>query len=277
MQRARVELLAVGSTRHYGSLVGLAEKGVVALPALVALIRHPVAGPLLFDAGYGSAVVQANSLALALYRSLLPVSLTEAERLDRQLAARGVAPPDLALIFLSHVHPDHIGGLADLPPRPLLSSRAARGAFDRGSPLGRLGEATLSALRPGPRWSDWAAVEDRPRIDVASRLPGFDAGFDLFSDGSLIAIPLPGHARGQTGLLCRLEDGRELFLVADAAWVAGNITEGLEPKRILDLIALDRRALHLTLGRLRRLHRERPDIIIVPSHCARSLAAFQRA
>jgi glyoxylase-like metal-dependent hydrolase (beta-lactamase superfamily II) len=269
-----VELFAVGSTHHLGALVGLESWRLARFPALVALIRHPAAGAILFDTGYGTALIEAHGLAPALYRRLLPVSLPGDERLDRQLVQRGIAPADLALVVLSHVHPDHIGGLADLPPRPLVWSRAASAAFDTGTALSRFHEATLAALRPGTQWRERGLIEDRPVIDLDELAPGFGRGFDILGDGTLVAVPLPGHARGQMGLLCRLADGRTLFLVADAAWIRGNITEGREPARLVDLLCHDAAAYHDTLLRLRRLHTLRPDIIMMPSHCARSLEAW---
>jgi len=271
----KLELLSVGSTRHFGALVGLKGWRIVRFPALAALIRHPTAGAILFDTGYGSRVVQSRGLALTIYRHLLPVSLADDERIDRQLEARGVVAAELESIMLSHVHPDHIGGLGDLPPCPLLWSRAVRDAFHAGTELSRFAEATLAALQPGTAWQHCALIEERPRIDLGGTLPGFDVGYDLLGDGTLIAVPLPGHARGQTGLLCRVDDGRTVFLVADAAWIAGNIIDGIEPKAILEHVAHDASAYRETLGRLRRLNRLRPEIIMVPSHCSRSIEAWQ--
>lgn len=271
-----LELMEVGFTRHFGALVGLGGWGRVRFPALAALIRHPAAGNILFDTGYGTRVVQGTGLALPLYRRLLPVGLPADQRIDRQLVARGVAPDSLSLIVLSHVHPDHIGGLGDLPARPLLWPRAARDAFVSGSVLSRFHEATFSHLAPGPAWASRGLIEDCRAVDISRELPGFETGFDLIGDRSLVAVPLPGHARGQTGLLCSIGGGRRIFLIADAAWIAGNITDGIEPSRLLDRIAHDSRAYHDTLARLRHLHRQRPEIIMIPSHCMSSFEAWRR-
>lgn len=264
----KVTTFAVGSTRHLGSLVGLPHVRFVEFPALVALIRHPSAGYILFDTGYGRAVTDGRDVALRLYRQLLPVRLAPSERIDRQLAARGIATHDLALVFLSHAHPDHLGGLGDLPPRPVFWSRAASGAFTRGLAMSRFREATFAALRPAETGGDFAFIEDRPALDVAALLPGFDAGFDVLGDGSLVAVPLPGHARGQYGLLCRLVSGRYAFLVADAAWITDNITKAIDPSSLLNHLAQDAPAYRNTLARLRRVHRERDDVVFLPSHCA---------
>jgi glyoxylase-like metal-dependent hydrolase (beta-lactamase superfamily II) len=123
-------------------------------------------------------------------------------------------------------------------------------------------------------WPSARLLEDRPTIDLGELLPPFTDGFDLLGDGSLIGVPLPGHARGQFGLLCRLEDGRRLFLLADAAWIAPNVTAAVDPRRIVDHLAHDAAAYWATLARLRELHRRRPDIVLIPSHCAASAQAW---
>ena len=46
---------------------------------------------------------------------------------------------------------------------------------------------------------------------------------DLFGDGLLHLVCLPGHARGQIGLLIKLAS-RYLMLLADACWTVDNVT-----------------------------------------------------
>jgi glyoxylase-like metal-dependent hydrolase (beta-lactamase superfamily II) len=266
-----VELMSVGSTRHFGALAGLPALGLTRFPALAALIRHPAAGAILFDTGYGSRVLNGGGLPLAAYRRLLPVRLGEDARIDSQLWHRGIDPGELALIILSHLHPDHIGGLWDLPPRPVLWSRDARDALSAGSAYSRFRKGIFPALVPDYAATQARLLEGCPAARESDLPPGFPRGFDVLGDGSLTGVPLPGHARGQFGLLCRVEGGRSVFLIADAAWVSINVTDATNPKAILDHIAHDAPVYHKTLDALRALHRARPDIIMVPSHCAASL------
>lgn len=275
--RVRVELLSVGSTVQLGLLVGMRSWKARRFPTLVALIRHPSAGAILFDTGYGSRMRNGNGLALAVYRTLTPVRLRPEELVDRQLIARGVDPRRLAFIFISHAHPDHIGGLGDLPPRPVVWSRETHDAFTSGTGFSRFRESIFPTLLPPHVWTQNSLIEDRPIVRLGDTLPGLPLGYDLMGDGSLIAVPLPGHARGQHGLLCRVEGDRLLFLVADAAWVSVNITEKANQSAFLDMLIHDTTAYRATLGGLRRLHRARPDIAVVPTHCAASIAAWQQA
>jgi glyoxylase-like metal-dependent hydrolase (beta-lactamase superfamily II) len=266
-----VELLQVGSARHRGDMVGLPTREHVDFPVNVALIRHPNRGAILFDTGYGSSILQAPGLGFAVYRRVFTVALPEHQRIDVQLRKRGIEPDQIDRIILSHGHADHIGGLADLPSLPVTWSRATRDDFSTGTALSRALRGMFPALLPPHLAATAALLDDCPTVDVSALLPGFDRGFDMLGDGALIGVPLPGHARGQFGVLCRTKDKPPIFLIADAAWVIENVTGTAQPRRILDLIVDDADAYHRTLALLRRLHVLRPDMIIVPSHCPYSL------
>ncbi len=47
---------------------------------------------------------------------------------------------------------------------------------------------------------------------------GFDESLDLFGDGRLVLVPLPGHTPGSVGLFVTLDSGRRLFFSGDTSW-----------------------------------------------------------
>ena len=65
------------------------------------------------------------------------------------------------------------------------------------------------------------ALEDLPLVECA----GLGPAYDVAGDGTLLAVPLPGHAAGQCGLLCQLKGGTRVLLCADAAWLRSNINQ----------------------------------------------------
>ncbi len=226
-------------------------------PALAALITHP-AGPVLFDTGYGQAFFEATRrLPYRVYRWLTPVRFSATDSLSTRLAA----PP--ALVFLSHFHGDHVSGLFDLRDLPPVMASGA--AIDGLAELGNL--AALRAgcpplLRDRLRDLTMTRAEDRPRIETG--LPGFGTGHDLMGDGAIVAIPLPGHGIGQTGLY--LPAARH-FLIADAAYSRADLRQNTPPPHH-SLRQLGDAAAYLdTFGRLRALMAARPDITLTPSHC----------
>jgi glyoxylase-like metal-dependent hydrolase (beta-lactamase superfamily II) len=117
-------------------------------------------------------------------------------RIVAGLAAIGKHPRDVTRIMLTHVHPDHAGGAAELSRQtgaPVLVhgddhgwARTGRisGANDRSTLLGRLfartGDAKIEAFEPGP------ALVDGEVLPVS---------------GGLRVVHTPGHSPGHVSLL----------------------------------------------------------------------------
>ncbi len=271
----RVRLLAVGSCHARAWLVdGRRGGGELIFPAMVAVIDHPHAGTILFDTGYGAPLLASKSGAARFYRRVLPFQLADDERIVRQLEGLGVRPTELRAIFLSHFHPDHVGGLRELPALPLIYSRDGLDRLRRLRGLARLRAVFLPELLPADFDERARAIEDLPAVALDERWQPFTTAHDLLGDGSLLAVALPGHALGQHGLVCRLAGGRELFLVADAAWVHTNVDDLALPAWPVRQLLGDGKTLVETLRLLHALRRRRPELLLVPSHCEVSQRAF---
>ncbi len=236
--------------------------GIVDLPALVAIIHHPTQGPVLFDTGYSRRFFEATRrFPYRLYRWLTPVQCQAHETAAAQLPALGISPDDVRWVVVSHFDPDHIGGLRDFGKARFVCHGDAWDATR--------GKDGLDALRgrvlPGHLPTDIAArlhlVTDFP-LNSAGPLPG---AHDLFGDGTVLLLPLPGHAPGQLGALIARPGGGAWLLAADAVWTRATLDRA--GPTVHPLIAADRVAQLATYTLLRQLHHERPEITIVPTHC----------
>ena len=107
------------------------------------------------------------------------------------------------------------------------------------------------------------------------KLTPFHSGFDLFSDGSLFAINLPGHSTGHYGLFCPDEEFGT-FLVGDAAWTRDAYEKGIYPNPLAYLIMDSKKAYIETLDALGQLYGNSKGIKIIPSHCESSYVEFCR-
>lgn len=271
----RVRFLTVGSCRERAWLAdGSRTLAHRTFPALVVCLLHPRAGVMLFDTGYGRALQEARSAAARTYRRVLPFTLPPEQELRAQLAGLGLEPGAVSAVFLSHFHPDHIGGLRELPGVPIVCSSAGIARLRALGGFARLRNAFLPELLPGDFATRASAIEDTPRVALGPEWLPFEEAHDLLGDGSLRAVALPGHALGQYGLICRLARGRELFLVADAAWLRSNYADLALPAWPARRLLGDARALVATLRKLHALAARRPELLVVPSHCEASQRAF---
>ncbi|HEX6820157.1 MAG TPA: MBL fold metallo-hydrolase [Ktedonobacterales bacterium] len=244
----------------------------IAYHSLVALLRHPEHGWLLWDAGYTPRMLEATSrLPEALYRLVTPLCLRPDLAVVRQLARFGLESRDIQRIVVSHFHADHVAGLRDFPHSGFLATRIAYedAASRRG--FAALRRGILSALLP----EDFAERAELLPAFIGEPLGSLGPTHDLFADGSLLLVALPGHARGQIGLLANTESGPVLF-AADSCWLSRSIREERPPARITNLLADDPEAVRKTIGRVHAFAAANPSVRIVPSHCPEVFAELMR-
>jgi N-acyl homoserine lactone hydrolase len=119
------------------------------------------------------------------------------ERIVPQLARIGVRPEQISFVGISHYHFDHTGQVADFPNATLLV-----GTGDWDVLRGGEGPANLSA--PFRHWIEGGGAVRPVAGDI-----------DIFRDGTVVMLNLPGHTPGHHGLLVRLASGRNLLLSGD--------------------------------------------------------------
>jgi len=263
----KIELLAAGWCRHPECVVMRGGSWrPLEMPAGVALIEHPRLGIGLFDAGYSQRFIEATRpFPQRLYRWVTPPSLPAGSTAAAQLSARGISPSQVRWIVLSHLHADHVAGVLDFPAARLFVHGAALRAMRRRDCWENLLHGVLPALLPDDLDARTTVLEAG---DFALVGPGDLPAHDLAGDGTLLIIPLPGHAAGQIGLQIAPRDAQPLFLIADAAWSSRALaSDGHGPSRLADLICESSRTATLTLNRLRRLRAAAPELRMVPSHC----------
>jgi len=244
----------------------------VPIPALFALIEHPQLGPILFDTGYSPRFFsETRRWPYCLYAKITPVHLQAADTAACQLQRRGILPASIERIIISHFHADHVGGLADFPRaqfiyfadalRPLTGLAAVKAAF-------------LPGLIPPDLPARSQALNPAKLAPLPPEYAPFTQGVDLLGDGTLLAVRLPGHAAGQLGVFLHAEGWGPVFLCADACWHSRAFRELVWPNPLVNLFLPNPRAYRHTLRSLHQLHRNRPDMRIIPSHCPEVAARY---
>lgn len=240
----------------------------VACHSIAALLCHPRHGWLLWDTGYAPRMLAATShFPFSLYRRATPLYLAERLAVVAQLAQWQLKAEDIGHVIISHFHADHIAGLRDFPAATLVASESAYQDVASRQGLRALRRAFIPELLP----DDFARRATLLTHFAGPALGALGSTHDVFGDGSLLLIALPGHAHGQLGLLARTERGRVLF-AADGCWLRRSIYEQRPPSRITHFFVDDPRAVSTTISHMHDFVQANSDIILVPSHCPDAFA-----
>ncbi|MFD0713769.1 MBL fold metallo-hydrolase [Paenibacillus sp. GCM10027626] len=257
--------LTVLNAGHYYASLHLMKKGnekqKIWGPALFYLIKHPKHGYILFDTGYSTRFFDAaRSFPYSLMRLTLPVRISEEENAVNQLQAMGIAPDDVTVI-LSHMHVDHVGGIHDFPNSRIIVSKV-EWAFTRHSAFKLLRNSYLKSLFDKINPNLVQLVD----FDRAERYGPFAKAFDLFQDGTMILVPLPGHAIGQMGLILNCSAAERYFLIADAVYVQGNYRENKCGAWLSKIAHYDSKQYESHFPFLRALEQANSELLLLPSH-----------
>ena len=238
-------------------------------PALCCLIKHPTQGYILYDTGYSDRFYQATKQwPFCLYRKITPVNLSPSEPLVEQLKNDGISPEDIRTIIISHFHADHIGGLRDFPRTKFICSQLAYDSVKGQKGMKALRKGYLAPLLPDDfeKRTSFSESFNSLRPDVA--YTPFQEAYDLFGDGQLLGVPLPGHAHGQLGLIFGVRGEKPVFLVADSCWSSIAYKQNILPSRLTALVHDNWQDYKKTLSKIHSLSQMNPMIRIVPSHCS---------
>ncbi len=203
------------ATAHAAGL----KAGPEAIHIFFHVIRHPTQGTFLIDSGVQEALLQAPDtsvltglVANVMGRDKMKIQLTLAQWLAAQ-------SQPVSGVFLTHLHVDHVLGLPDLPQGSKVyvgPGEAEMTSFNNLFTRGVI-DAALAKAAPLQAW----------RFQPEANGP-FEAAVDVFGDGSLWALWVPGHTPGSTAYLARTSYG-PVLMVGDASHTAWGWSHDVEP------------------------------------------------
>lgn len=212
-----------------------ARDETIELPVSSYLIRHAQA-TVLFDTGcHPLAMRDPEARWGGLAKAMTPISDPQ-DNLIENLRAISFAPEDIDVVICSHLHPDHCGCNAYFT-RATVICHADELAAARGP----------EGVQAGYLANDW----DHPQT--------FDAvngSRDLFDDGKLVILPLPGHTPGTIGALVTLERSGAFLLASDAVSVRASLDQDVTPRNTWNVDALQR-----SLTEIRRIEAKGATVI----------------
>lgn len=169
------------------------------------LIRHGK-DLLLWDAGLPLALLDKP------VDSSTPVHMRLTVSIAAQLARLGFKPTDVTVLGISHMHSDHTGQASVFSGARLMMDRSDFEAL-RQTPSSFFTEP--STLRP---WLNGKAAKELVSGD-----------HDVFGDGSVVMVALPGHTSGNHGLLVRLARKGPVLISGDALHSPEQLTSHAMP------------------------------------------------
>ena len=171
------------------------------LPIYCWLIEHPD-GLFLIDAGEIARVHEQGYLPDNIFfKGAAKYEVKREDEVDRQLAKLGYKAEQVKKIFLTHFHSDHVDGVCHFPNAKVYASKEAYELL-----LSSKGAMAGYLKKNLPAWFQAEVFEFTDgKEDV------FSTSKKLTADGSIIAVPMPGHAIGHTAYIVKSDNKRYIF------------------------------------------------------------------
>ena len=135
--------------------------------------------------------------------------------LTDQLADIRLKPGDITRVAISHTHGDHIGNMALFPTATILMQHAEyRWIHSPNGPNDNVNQ--LMALA-------------RKLLGTPKNLQLIDGDTDVFGDGSVTLVSMPGHTPGHQSLLVHLKHSGFIILSGDVVHLEENFEKNIVP------------------------------------------------
>ena len=187
----------------------------IELPVASMLLRH-AQGNVLFDTGCHPSVPDNPARWQGMEKFMTPI-MPPGDNVLTGLSCVGLSADDIDVVVCSHLHPDHCG---------------CNAFFKRASVIVHEKEITAArkpnAVPMGYLASEW----DFGTIDQVS------GERDVFGDGKIVLMPLPGHTPGSIGALVALDNSGTFLLAADTVSLRVTLDRNVAPRNTQDPQAL---------------------------------------
>ena len=221
------------------------------LPIYTYLVEH-ADGLILFDTGETARHSEPGYFPWwhPYFQRACDIHVDPDDEVGPRLRTLGIDPGrDLDRLVISHLHHDHADGLSHFEGTQIVVSdenyRASRGL--RGKIIG-------AVPQQWPSWFDPALLRfDGPAVS------SFEASSPITADGTVFAVPTPGHMPGHLSLVVRTPEVT-YFLAGDATYNMETFT-----RRVVDGPSADISVGLATLNRIAEFARHEPTVLL-PAH-----------
>lgn len=241
----------------WSSAVGRREN--FEFPAMVYIVEHPD-GHIAIDTGMNTRRWATPGPT----RRFLPSAVieSEADEIGPRMQAEGLEPEDVRRVVLTHLDPDHVGGVGYFPNAEFIVHRREH----------EFAWTFMGKLRQRPK--EWPSGFEPTLYDLESELYGpFPESKRLTESGDIRLVPLPGHTIGQVGAILST-NGVALFFAADHVLRQDWFLEDDEAGRLGNLGIAAPKHYAETNRRVRQFVEEVPTVLL-PAHDADAPARLE--
>jgi N-acyl homoserine lactone hydrolase len=186
-------------------------------PVISALVRHGQ-GNLLFDTGCHPSVVEHGEERWGALMKIMTPTMRAEDTLLPSLAGVGLQPDDIDVVVNSHFHPDHCGCNEFFRNATIIAHAKEIEAAN-----------AAGAEMAGYLRADW---------DHGQPTEAVTGERDIFGDGGVVLIPLPGHTPGTIGAMVNLARDGAFLLASDAVSLRHNLDTDTAPRNTWNAEAL---------------------------------------
>lgn len=229
------------------------------LPVSCYLIEHPK-GKILVDTGwhrdmspegkYGKRA-QIRSLGSSLLYRINQGIVERGMAIDKQLRQKGIKPSDIDYVLLTHLDCDHANGLELVSDAKKILVAKDELAFTKAGPV-------TNKVRYQSKW--WDGI-NLTAFDWNGMEGPVSKSYDLFGDGSIVCVNIPGHSDGLFAVKVTNTEGKYALLASD-----GGYAEKSWKEMILPGIASDRSAQKKSLEWIHKLSLSEDCIEVLANH-----------
>ena len=229
MDNIKINVLHTGKVRTspylpYGNGCGIIKASGITtprnkwlwMPVSVYLIEHPK-GLVLVDTGWNRSMspngeydkkAQIDSLGSFVLYNINQGFVESGAAVDEQLNAMGIKPSDLDYVLLTHLDCDHANGLSLVKDaKNILVSNDELKMLNNKSPIIK--------IRFQNKWWNDTKIKGFEYNDTEGP---FGKAYDLFGDGSIKMINIPGHSDGLCAVKVKNSDGKFVLMFSDGGY-----------------------------------------------------------
>lgn len=218
------------------------------IPVYAHLVRHDTLGDFVIDPGLDRGYVKRKAGSIrGLAAPLFPIPGFQIEGTDlrTRLDELGVRPKR---VFHTHLHFDHSAGALDMPAGTIH-------VVGVGEP-----EFHIPLFASTHFFRNAEAIEELD-FSRATEMPIFGRAIDLLGDGSLWAVPSPGHSPGHVSYIFNGRGGPAL-IAGDAVPLRSALEPGVRP----GTYAVDRKTAYTSAERIRAFIAAYPKVQLLTGH-----------